>query len=270
MAKRVLSLPYYGGKSPTRGLGLWIASLVPYNKHDVYLEAFAGMAGVLLSRPPCKQEILNDADGHLVNWWLMVRDKPKELGHLLDNTPKSRELYFQYYDALTKGHGFKDNPLERAMAYTVCIEQGLVHGMGHRRWTPRSYYKTGKKRIKALADRIRQVELENRDAAEFIKRYAKYEDVVLYMDPPYHSTKHTDLYGRSDFDKEAVTEAVLRYKGFVAISGYENEWDHLGWNRYEKAVRTQLVARTKKAKDRTEVLWTNKKARGTPKKDLFG
>ena len=56
------SLPYFGGK---RGYGLaeWIASHLPLSDDIAYIEPFAGMAGVLLSRPAVKIEILNDLNG---------------------------------------------------------------------------------------------------------------------------------------------------------------------------------------------------------------
>ena len=45
----------------------------------------------------------------------------------------------------------------------------------------------------------------------------------------------------------------------MAISGYENEWEFLGWNRYELEGITRVANKKKgeKATARTEFLWTN-------------
>ena len=77
------TLPWYGGK---RGYGKaeWIASFLPHTPDSCYVEPFAGMAAVLLARPPVDIEILNDANGRIVNWWRIVRDEPEEFGRLID------------------------------------------------------------------------------------------------------------------------------------------------------------------------------------------
>ena len=260
---KAIGLPYYGGKNPRRKVGPWIASMLPHDKKGTYVEAFAGMAGVMLCRPPCNREILNDADGHLVNWWLMVRDFPDELGELLENTPMSAELYYKYYEDLTKGAGYIADPMERAVAYTVCIEQGLAHGLGRRHWAPRgptTAHKTGRKKIKALANRMREVIIEHCDAVRCVNKHKHREDTVLYLDPPYHSTKSNDIYKEQAVDVDALSKVAAECKGFVAISGYGKEWDHLGWERKElKAKAFVINPKTGgKTKDKIEVLWHNK------------
>ena len=89
------------------------------------------------------------------------------------------------------------------------------------------------------------------------------------MDPPYYTTDNT-IYKHQEFDVDKLTKLVKECRGFVAISGYGDEWDHLGWHKHTKEIRTQLVARTKKAKERTEVLWTNKQARSSLPKGTLG
>ena len=260
MPKKVSAIPYYGGKSPLRQVGPWIAGLLPYNKRGSYVEAFAGMCGVLLCREPCSIEVINDMDSHLVNWWLTVRDFPLELGDLLENTPKSREVYEKYFDALNKGAGYVADPMERAVAYTVVIEQGLAHGLGHRRWTPRDYGhgKTGMKRIKALANRIREVNIENRDALEIIERYKNRENTVLYLDPPYHSTEHLYMYGENKLNVQGMAEMLKDSTAFVALSGYGDEWDMLGWHKHTLNIKTHILGnRGGSNQDRTEHLWTS-------------
>ena len=272
--KGLAGLPYYGGKSPRGTTGPWIASLLPQGK--TYVEPFAGMCGVLLCRKPAYKEYVNDADGHLVNWWRAIRDHPKEFGRLVHNTPTSEQLYYESYDALMSGE-LDDDPLERARAYHVCIQQCLMSGLGRRAWalnfssnrTNRNS-PTTKRRVKALADRMRRVNILNRDAVAVVKRARNYRELVLYLDPPYRSAD-TSVYGQSQFDADELTEAVKSCKGFVAISGYNDDWDHLGWHRYERKASLSGGGNqmAKRRQSRIEVLWTNKPAAGVPSRTLM-
>ena len=197
MSKKLAALKYYGGKSPRNRTGPWIASLLPQGQ--TYVEAFAGMAGVLLSRQPVASEVLNDADGHLINWWRMVRDEPKELGRLVHYTPWSRTIYEESHDRLTAGE-LDDDPLKRALAYHVCIQQGIVHGLGEKGWGAiyadyggRKQKKVGPKDIDKLSARLAEVQLENCDAVDMVGKCAKYKDLVLYLDPPVQLRRHPRL-----------------------------------------------------------------------------
>ena len=272
MTKKLAALKYYGGKSPRNRTGPWIASLLPQGQ--TYVECFAGMAGVLLSRPRVASEVLNDADGHLVNWWRMVRDEPEELGRLVYLTPWSRRIYEDSHDALMAGE-LDDDPLKRALAYHVCIQQGIVHGLGEKGWGAiyadyggKKQKKVGPKDIAKLSARIAEVQLENCDAVDMVGKCAKYKDLVLYLDPPY-SSADTRAYRKDLPEVDAagkLTEAMQECKGFVAISGYNDDWDHLGWHRHVCETRKHVGG---KRDPRTEVLWTNKTARAVPKGTLL-
>ena len=63
--KKLSALRYYGGKNAQHRTGRWIASMLPYDKG--YVEPFAGMLGVLLQRRRSAAEMVNDADGNLID-----------------------------------------------------------------------------------------------------------------------------------------------------------------------------------------------------------
>lgn len=272
--KGLAGLPYYGGKSPRGSTGPWIASLLP--EGTTYCEPFCGMAGVLLCRKPVATEILNDADGHLVNWWRMVRDEPKEFARLVSLTPYGRVEYERCHDELLAGE-LDDQPLERARAYHVCIQQGFAHGLGvgKKGWGA-SYTSTGGRKsrrmdkddIAALAKRLERVQLVNDDAVLTVRKCAKHKGAVVYCDPPYRSAD-TGPYAIERYDVEALTTAMQDCKGFVAISGYADDWDHLGWHREELEVKVSQGAWAGTRSRRIEVLWTNKPAARHPKRTLM-
>ena len=254
----LFAAPYYGGKSPTGTsmLGPWIASLLPRRKY--YAEPFAGMAGVLLCRPACDVEVLNDLDGRIVAWWMAVRDAPDEFARRIDATPRARQVFessCELIDDVGAVHTTVPD-LDLAVAVHVVLRDGFTNALGAKH---RGFGTLGKRRgrpdIAALAERLRHVTLESVDAAKIVERVGRHHDSVLYVDPPYPSAI-TSAYGVEKFDKAALAGAMRAAQGFVAVSGYGDEWDELGWHRTERRAVAHVGARDG-GSPRTEVLWTN-------------
>ena len=92
-----------------------------------------------------------------------------------------------------------------------------------------------------------------------LERTAKMADTMIYCDPPYVSRpKTTIVYGKGKMpiDVDRISELLLAQKGKVAISGYDDEWDHLGWMCSEYSTEHFGVA-TGDRTPRLEKLWTN-------------
>ncbi len=253
------SLPYYGGKRGY-GKGQWIAGLLPWEKNSCYIEPFAGMAGVLLARPPVKLEMLNDLNGRLVNWWRVVRDQPEEFGWLVEHTPISRDEYIWAARAV-------DDPglpaIRRALAFHVlisqCINVGdnrLAGGSWRRRFSTHHWSKDRctAVQIQSLAARLLEVQLENSDALGLLERTADCDYAVIYCDPPY-PTADTSPYAMGNIEFDRLADLLRLQKGAVAVSGYSGEWDCLGWTADRKpALRRQFSG---VGESRTEALWRN-------------
>lgn len=111
-------------------------------------------------------------------------------------------------------------------------------------------------RILALADRLKDAEVENCDATQMIPDYAD-PDVLIYADPPYpFDTRNGKLYTHemTDADHEQLLEALDRHPGPVVLSGYHcTLYDERlkAWHTREKEVQAE------KGNKRTEVLWLN-------------
>lgn len=264
---KLSALQYYGGKSAiaVQQTGPWIASILPNRYNVLYCEPFGGMFGVGLQRPPSKIEIYNDINQAVVAWWRAVRDHPEEFTRLVTHTPYSREEFDRAIHRVDE-----ELPLlEKALACHIVITQGMSQGPGgnnsRKSWRVAYNARGGKARriqtyaeqIDELTKRMRNVQLENRPAEELLERVEKYEDAIIYCDPPYR-TAVTSAYGDFPLDFDRLTASLKRQQGAVAISGYEDEWDHLGWERYEKQVERFTPTRDSSRKSaRTEVLWIN-------------
>ena len=253
--------PYYGGKG---NQGAKIAACLPWSMESVYVEPFAGMARVLLNRLPVQVEIINDLDGNLARWWRVIRDMPDEFTHVVDFTPRSRELFEQ---AIIDVNDETLDDLRRAGAYHCLIESSVHSGASTGKGNFRTWWAPSRFRdrlvgghILDLWQRLRYVIVENRPALDILERIKDEPSAVIYADPPYISAD-TSPYAVNEVDVDALGAAFQAQAGFVAVSGYGNEWDFLGWERAEfDAVRHNIHKGGRKfpVEPRVEVLWTNK------------
>ena len=104
------------------------------------------------------------------------------------------------------------------------------------------------------------MQIDCEDAIDSMARVAHIERAVIYVDPPY-LTSDTSPYRYNEVDKDKLTEVLLSMQGNVAISGYRNEWDHLGWRKEEySTIRVHIYSKSRgqdHSDERTEVLWMN-------------
>lgn len=264
-------IPYYGGKGNGK-VNRFIRSHLPEHYKQIYVEPFAGMLGVLLNRPRVNTEVINDKDLNIVSFWRCVRDHSDEFARLVRNTPFSREEYMRQCDVISSGNNITE--LQRGLACYVVISQGLFNGLGSEkrhyglrrgfngRFPGQNDYAN---RIRLFKKRMTNVRLECNDAIKILQFYADSEDTVIYCDPPYRSAS-TKQYGVDDLDVDAFSEVLLACRGHVAISGYGDEWDRLGWNRHELRIKIQgnWPGMTSDHRDRTEVLWVNREEGNGP------
>lgn len=250
--KQVLKYP--GAKSR---LADWIVNNMP--KHNVYLEPYAGSLSVLLNKPRCHIETVNDLHGEVVNFFRVLRDKPDELKRLIEFTPYSREEYdLAYQDSVSE--------IERARRFCVRCWQGfgcanLYHngfksGQQSSSPNPAKAWAEYPNIIIPAAERLKGVQIENIPAIELIKRYNT-SDVLIYADPPYlHSTRKKYLYKyeMTDADHLEMLKALADHPGPVMISGYENDLYNSileGWRKIKKDTLAEAGVK------REEVLWLN-------------
>ena len=256
-------MPYFGAKS-TRGrngrVARWIARILPLRAG--YCEPCAGMLGVLVARPPAKLEIASDADSLVINWWRAVREYPDRLEHLVENTPSSRR---EFGDALSiirahvaSGNDPAEPDIRLAWAFQAVVRYSLMHGVHGNPYYGIRRVPSGNNRgipeVKRLADRLRYVQLETRDASATLEALADRPEYSIYVDPPY-SAADTKAYGYDLQDRTRFAELLQAQQGAVAVSGYGTEWDSLSWER------TEFPAKYVDAKgdttDRREVVWCN-------------
>lgn len=260
--RTIRGLRYPGGKNAATGMAGWVANQLPYEYHSTYVEPFAGMLSVLLAREAVHTEIANDADGRVSNWWHAVRDYPDELYHATAFTPYSEADFLHCKATINEG-----GVVERARKFAVMLNNSfsakLVGASVGIQFTPHTHtplartWERWMEDCHLVAKRLRNVQLLNRDALKIMERLINEDKSVVYCDPPYPT--RINAYGEHTVDYDKMSEILVEMKGMIAVSGVDEEWDHLGWVRNEKKVKRSMNTAVlgKVQADDVEVLWTN-------------
>lgn len=209
--------PYPGGKSY---LAQWVVEQMP--DHECYVEAFAGSAAVLVAKQPSNVEVINDRDGDIVQFFETLRDQPEELREWLRNTPYSYDLHRKFAHEFYKGYR-PDCTVERAGRFYY-----LRYSQFAGKYTSYSGFSSVRKRNRArtvqkavdeleeFADRLRDVQIENRDYEYILDRFDG-EETLFYLDPPYVK-EGDDLYSHDVFDHGRLASALSSLDGMWMVS----------------------------------------------------
>ncbi|MCP5075527.1 MAG: DNA adenine methylase [Rhodobacteraceae bacterium] len=267
-------LRWHGGKWK---LAPWIISYFP--GHRYYVEPFAGAASILLRKPRCYSETINDLDCEIVNLFQVLRDE-KLSARLIEQlylTPFSRTEFDAAYQVAT-------DPVERARQLIALSYMGYGGGLSVQRKssgfrvdskksgsTPVRDWVNFPQSLRRVVERLRGVGLENISALELISRTDDPE-TLFYLDPPYlantrsRASWHSYAHELSDSDHVELLELAKSLRGMVVLSGYASLiYDELlsGWQRVEKP------ALADGARKRTEVLWINPRCSQVLDREVF-
>ena len=276
-------LPYFGSK---RKIASQIVEL--FGEHRVYWEPFCGSMAVLMLKPPCEMETVNDLHRELINLAKVIQDK--EMGFKLYDK-LSRTLYTEQFFRESKERWISESngdPLDRAYDYFVASWMGingvsgtarcnyqfalrwcLGGGQGARRW--RSVLDS----MPAWHKRLANVVIVNRDAFEILENIKDDRDTVIYCDPPYLEKSDKYVHDFNEAQHEQLARVLKRFsKARVVVSYYDDprlESLYEGFSKIYLKVSTQSLRnanRGKKKKPRkkqVEILLLN----WVPEQGLF-
>lgn len=223
---QVSVFPYPGGKGRKSE---FITERMP--PHDCYVEVFGGSGAILYNKPESTHEVYNDINSDLVQFFQGLREQTEALEEWVRAVPYSREVYEEWVESYFAGHR-PDDAVERAgRFFTLRYMQfagdiSMKNGFKVRaKRSPARTFDNGRARLQELAERFRQVTIENSDYADIFRRYDDGDvDVLFYCDPPYVGGEH--YYGR-EFDHETFVDALADVESDWMVS-YSDLPDGIG------------------------------------------
>jgi DNA adenine methylase len=264
--------------------------------HRAWWEPFCGGVSVLFSKPRCRQEVLNDLHGDIVNLTMVTAsDRWIQLADRAQRTLYSEALYaaclkrFEAeptYRPPADPDAVADADVARAYRYLLLTWMGRNGTSGMKRvkfqWTLRYTCNGGDSAVRwrqvcesipAWHDRLIGVAISNRDGFVLLEKIDDAPGTVIYLDPPYveegdaylHPFESDDapLLGKVN-DHRRLADVARRFKrARVIISYYDHpSIDSLypGWTKRALAVAKNLAVQNKRGAGRVpapEVLLIN-------------
>ena len=204
-----------------------------------------------------------------------LRDRPTELIDAIKLTPYAHEEF----ERAMKDPAPEDDS-ERARRFLVRAMMAVNGVLGKARGGfsfSNSYSRNGKEarvnrwsnypaRLEAVADRLRNVRIENRDALELLRMFSNRPGSLVYIDPPYLTNRNGGYI--VDIEDEQYHVELLRQvnvcRCMIVISGYrsdvyetmlsqDNGWASVSLGTFTKTTSGIL-------RSRVETLWLNEEA----------
>ena len=215
-------LNWIGGKSNSCKK---IVELMP--EHFCYVEAFCGACWILLEKPISKSECINDVNGELINLWRVIQKQPNEFKEREKYEMYSRELFDEYYIDFYNGTHSKMTNLERSFRFFCMIKEayaskfGNVWGYGQSRNQANAFFNEFKL-IDIVAERLKHVQIENRDFQKVIDGFDS-ETTLFVFDPPYIKadvdTQYFKALGANNIIGFNLSDHQRLYKAITNLKG---------------------------------------------------
>ena len=203
-------VPWMGGKRTMAPL-----IVEQLGKHGQYFEPFCGSLAVLLAKPPCQKETVNDLHGDLINLAFVLQDEQcaPELYDRLQRALFCEELLTKAKSVLSSGDldpefrvgTANSEATERAYWYFLSSWMGRNGTAGTARvdyqiavrWTknggsPTVRWKHAVESIPWWHERLRNVVILRRNAFSILDRFEDVKETAIYADPPYHAKTRGD------------------------------------------------------------------------------
>ncbi len=210
--------------------------------HAAYWEPFCGSCSVLLAKPPCTMETVNDLHGDLINLARVVRD-PRlgpQLYRRLRRTLACQTLHEEAAARLKERKASDPAPpepdLDRAADYFLvswmgrsgvagskkysmgfCVRYTRKGGHGATRWV------SAVDSIPAWHRRLRPVTVLSMDGLRLLQRVADDDRTAIYADPPYLVKGAEYTHDFTSEDHSRLAEQLRRFRAArVVVSYYEH------------------------------------------------
>lgn len=170
-------------------------------QYCTYIEVFGGSGALLLTLPPSHTdcEVFNDYDEHLVNFWLVVKNRPQELIQTLEAMPYARAFRARLVAEWKRGN-YGATDVERAARWFFLIRSTVVpslqkltsvtfrgpswRGDKESMRDPAVTFRRATDQLEMVAARFRRVTIEQFDFEPLMRLYDR-PGCFFFCDPPY-------------------------------------------------------------------------------------
>ncbi len=162
-------ITYYGGKQRL------ISTLLPLiPEHTIYIEPFVGGGALFWAKEPSAVEVINDNNKEVINFYRVLQNKFDTLYPLIQESMHSRAMHEDAAVMYNYPHLFTEE--QRAWAFWMQTKQSFASGIGKGWAYARADNSCEKKTAnakeqfrEAYQERLKQVQIECKDAIEVIK-----------------------------------------------------------------------------------------------------
>ena len=235
--------------------------------HTLYTEIFFGSGAVFFAKEPSTQEVINDNNHQVVNFFEQVKTNYSALKQKVEATLFSRVSYKVARVTWLMPHLF--TPLQRAWGFFVGFNMGFAGsidgGWGYDKFAKRAKtFRNKKIRFdESISERLESVTIECQDALKVFSFYDD-KDTFHYIDPPYINTHQGHYAGYTEGNFEALLQTLSGAKGKFLLSAYPSEIldkyiEKYNWYvlHFDKALAAYKTEKGNTRPRKTEVLVAN-------------
>jgi DNA adenine methylase len=255
-AKPLIKTPiaYQGGK---QSIIHELLQLIP--EHEIYTETFFGGGSLFWAKEPVLNETINDRLDIVINFYVVLRTKYKQLKKLIDLSLISRTMHQQAINICKKR--VPADRVTQAWAFWYCsnfsfankIGGGIKYANEQNTVICTTLLNKKKEFTEKLCSRIENTQIENNDAINILKS-RNTPGAFHHIDTPYPGTDQGIYAGYKVSDLEHILKwLAIDCKGKFLLTNYKSEIldiyiDQNGWNKKEIVRRTKAQLQSKAEK----------------------
>ena len=247
--------PWFGGK---RSLAPVIVKEL--GKHRVYWDVCCGSMAILLAKPPCIMETVNDLHRDLTNLAWVIQDpiEGPRLYRRLRRVWMAEELFSESREVLLAGECEARMDPDRAFHYFITTWQGrngvagtANYNIGYcLRYTAKGGHAAKRwgsvvESIPQWRRRMRNVTILRRDAFSLLERIGDASGTAIYCDPPYLKKGACYVHDFETEEHHRLAKLLRRFKkARVVVSYYDDPLlaeMYLGWTTVRCTMTKALV-----------------------------
>ena len=223
-----------------------ILPLVP--EHDYYVEPFCGGSRVFFAKAKAAGSWLNDIDAELINCYVHIRDRAKEMVDVLTKESATKERHAEYKRSNPK------TPLARAIRWYylnrtsfsgIMKTENCYFGYGEKYSMPPPHWG---ERILSCSAKIQNVKITHLDFENVIDRAP--DGAFLFVDPPYYSTDQHKFYTHAFTEndhlrlRDVLHRNRYRLKFLLTYDNHPVVRDLYGWAHMDNREWNYAINRT--------------------------